>query len=116
MDVPARRGPLDDGVRHGARRAAGRSGADPVVFPIATKIGVNPIHFDIVQTAAVGIGLFLPPMGVGLLMALRFAEVPVSQHAPYYWPYVLALLIGLVLIICLPELSLTLPRSAGFVR
>ena len=34
----------------------------PVVFPIATKIGVNPIHFDIVQTAAVGIGLFLPPM------------------------------------------------------
>src|SRR5258705_13894542 len=88
----------------------------PVVFPIATKIGVSPIHFDIVQTAAVGIGLFLPPMGVGLLMALRFAEVPVSQHAPYYWPYVLALLIGLGLIICLPELSLTLPRSAGFVR
>src|SRR5437660_3968258 len=88
----------------------------PVVFPIATRIGVNPIHFDIVQTAAVGIGLFLPPMGVGLLMALRFAEVSVSQHAPYYWPYVLALLIGLVLIICLPELSLTIPRSAGFVR
>jgi hypothetical protein len=86
----------------------------PVVFPIAT--GVNPIHFDIVQTAAVGIGLFLPPMGVGLLMALRFAEVPVSQHAPYYWPYVMALLIGLMLIICLPELSLTIPRSAGFVR
>jgi tripartite ATP-independent transporter DctM subunit len=53
---------------------------------------------------------------VGLLMALRFAEVSVAQHAPYYWPYVLALLIGLVLIICLPELSLTLPRSAGFVR
>jgi len=88
----------------------------PVVFPIATKIGVNPIHFDIVQTAAVGIGLFLPPMGVGLLMALRFAEIPVSQHAPYYWPYVLALVIGLLLIICLPELSLTIPRSAGFVR
>jgi C4-dicarboxylate transporter DctM subunit len=55
-------------------------------------------------------------MGVGLLMALRFAEIPVSQHAPYYWPYVLALLIGLLLIICLPELSLTIPRSAGFVR
>src|SRR6202521_4965868 len=67
-------------------------------------------------TAAVGIALFLPPMGVGLLMALRFAEVSVSQHAPYYWPYVLALVIGLLLIICLPELSLTLPRSAGFVR
>ena len=88
----------------------------PVVFPIATRIGVNPIHFDIVQTAAVGIGLFLPPMGVGLLMALRFAEVSVGRHARYYWPYVVALLVGLLLIICLPELSLTIPRSAGFVR
>jgi C4-dicarboxylate transporter DctM subunit len=88
----------------------------PVVFPIATRIGINPIHFDIVQTAAVGIGLFLPPMGVGLLMALRFAEVSVGEHARGYWPYVLALLIGLMLIICLPELSLMIPRSAGFVR
>jgi C4-dicarboxylate transporter DctM subunit len=86
------------------------------VFPIAVKIGINPIHFDIVQTAAVGIGLFLPPMGVGLLMALRFAEVSVGQHAKRYWPYVLALLCGLMLIICIPELSLLIPRSAGFVR
>src|SRR5919202_653985 len=87
----------------------------PVVFPIATRLGISPIHFDIVQTAAVGIGLFLPPMGVGLLMALRFAEVSVGRHARYYWPYVLALLIGLMLIICIPELSLFLPRSAGLV-
>jgi tripartite ATP-independent transporter DctM subunit len=88
----------------------------PVVFPIAKSIGIHPIHFDIVQTAAVGIGLFLPPMGVGLLMALRFAKVGVWRHARYYWPYVLALLIGLMLIITIPELSLFLPRSAGFVR
>jgi tripartite ATP-independent transporter DctM subunit len=88
----------------------------PVVFPIAVKMGIHPIHFDIVQTAAVGIGLFLPPMGVGLLMALRFAEVSVFQHAKHYWPYLLALLAGLMLIICIPELSLFLPRSAGFVR
>jgi C4-dicarboxylate transporter DctM subunit len=88
----------------------------PVVFPIAMRLGINPIHFDIVQTAAVGIGVFLPPMGVGLLMALRFAEVSVGEHAVTYWPYVLALLIGLMLIICLPELSLAIPRSAGFVR
>jgi len=88
----------------------------PVVFPIAVKLGINPIHFDIVQTAAVGIGLFLPPMGVGLLMALRFAEVSVGRHAVAYWPYIVALLIGFMLIICIPELSLMLPRSAGFVR
>jgi len=88
----------------------------PVVFPIAKELGIHPIHFDIVQTAAVGIGLFLPPMGVGLLMALRFAQVSVGRHAKSYWPYLIALLIGLMLIICIPELSLFLPRSAGMVR
>jgi C4-dicarboxylate transporter DctM subunit len=88
----------------------------PVVFPIATKLGINPVHFDIVQTAAVGIGLFLPPLGVGLLMTLRFAQISVGRHAKAYWPYLLALLFGLMLIICIPELSLFLPRSAGMIR
>jgi C4-dicarboxylate transporter, DctM subunit len=88
----------------------------PVVFPIAVRLGIQPIHFDIVLVAAVGIGLFLPPMGVGLLVALRFARVSVGRHAKAYVPYMLALFIGLLLIICIPELSLFLPRSAGFVR
>ena len=52
----------------------------PVVFPIAKQIGIHPVHFNIVLTAAVGIGLFLPPIGVGLLMALRFARISVGQH------------------------------------
>ncbi|TMJ25937.1 MAG: TRAP transporter large permease [Alphaproteobacteria bacterium] len=50
----------------------------PVVFPIAEKMGIDPYHFNIVVTASVGIGLFLPPMGVGLLMALRFANLSVA--------------------------------------
>jgi C4-dicarboxylate transporter DctM subunit len=88
----------------------------PVVFPIAERMGINPIHFNIVQTASVGIGLFLPPMGVGLLMALKFANLSVGQHFRTYVPYICALLIGLALIICIPEISLTLPRLAGLIR
>ena len=88
----------------------------PVVFPIAEEMGINPIHFNIVQTAAVGIGLFLPPMGVGLLMALKFANLTVGQHARTYLPYILALFVGLSLIICVPEISLALPRLAGLIR
>jgi C4-dicarboxylate transporter DctM subunit len=49
-------------------------------------------------------------------MALRFADISVGQHAKAYWPYLLALLFGLMLIICIPELSLFLPRSAGLIR
>jgi C4-dicarboxylate transporter DctM subunit len=88
----------------------------PVVFPISEAMGIDPIHFNIVQTAAVGIGLFMPPMGVGLLMALRFAKIGVGQHFRTYVPYMLALFAGLLLIICIPEISLTLPRLAGLIR
>jgi C4-dicarboxylate transporter DctM subunit len=88
----------------------------PVVFPISEAMGIDPIHFNIVQTAAVGIGLFLPPMGVGLLMALRFANLNVGEHFRTYLPYMLALFAGLLLIICIPEISLTLPKLAGLIR
>jgi C4-dicarboxylate transporter DctM subunit len=88
----------------------------PVVFPIAKQIGINPVHFNIVLTAAVGIGLFLPPIGVGLLMALRFAHITVGQHFKAYWPYLLALVAGLLLLIIFPEITLFLPRLAGAVR
>lgn len=88
----------------------------PVVFPVAKRIGIHPIHFDIVLTAAVGIGLFLPPMGVGLLMALRFAKVSVGEHARAYWPYLLALFAGLMLLILFPEITLIVPRRAGLIR
>lgn len=88
----------------------------PVVFPIAEEMGIDPIHFNIVQTAAVGIGLFLPPMGVGLLMALKFANLTVGQHWRSYLPYIAALLVGLMLIILFPQLSLFLPKSAGLIK
>lgn len=85
----------------------------PVVFPTSQYIGIHPIHFNIVLTAAVGIGLFLPPTGVGLLIALKFGNVSIAQHAKTYIPYVLALLLGLLVIILVPELTLWLPRTAG---
>ena len=88
----------------------------PVVFPVAKQIGIHPVHFAIVLTAAVGLGLFLPPIGVGLLMALRFANISVGQHFRAYWPYVLSLLVGLLILILFPEITLFLPRRAGLVR
>jgi len=88
----------------------------PVVFPIAEKMGIDPYHFNIVITASVGIGLFLPPMGVGLLMALRFANLSVGQHWRAYMPYIAALMIGLLLIVLFPQLSLVLPKLSGAIR
>ncbi len=85
----------------------------PVLFPTAKAIGINPIHFNIVITAAVGAGLFMPPIGVGLLIALRFGNLSVTRHMPHYWPYAAALALGVLVIILVPELTLWLPHSAG---
>jgi C4-dicarboxylate transporter DctM subunit len=88
----------------------------PVIYPIAKQIGIHPIHFNVVLTAAVGIGLFLPPIGVGLLMALRFADIGVGEHFKSYWPYLLALFVGLLVLILVPEITLFVPRQAGMIR
>lgn len=88
----------------------------PVVYPIAKSIGIHPVHFNVVLTAAVGIGLFLPPIGVGLLMALRFADIGVGEHFKSYWPYLAALFAGLLVLILFPEITLFVPRQAGMVR
>src|SRR5262249_771483 len=88
----------------------------PVVFPIARQIGIHPIHLNIVLTAAVGIGLFLPPIGVGLLMALRFADVSVGRHFRAYCPYLASLVVGLLISSVFPDITLFLPRRAGLVR
>lgn len=85
----------------------------PVIFPTAQTIGIHPIHFLVVLTLATGIGLFLPPTGVGLLMALRFANLPMTQQFKAYVPYILVLILGLLITVFLPELSLWLPRGAG---
>jgi TRAP-type C4-dicarboxylate transport system permease large subunit len=97
------------------RKTGSRSDHEPF-RPNTRSATFNRSRPGVGNSVAVGIGLFLPPMGVGLLMALRFANVSVGRHARTYWPYVLALLAGLMLIIAIPELSLFLPRSAGMIR
>jgi C4-dicarboxylate transporter DctM subunit len=49
-------------------------------------------------------------------MALRFANISVGRHLRAYWPYLVSLVVGLLLLILLPEITLFLPRRAGLVR
>ncbi len=82
----------------------------PSLLPVAGGLGIDPIHYAIVIVAAVGIGLFLPPIGVGLFIACGIADLSVDRATRAMLPFVLVLVLGLVIIILVPEITLILPR------
>jgi C4-dicarboxylate transporter DctM subunit len=82
----------------------------PIFLPIAVKLGINPLHYSVMVVAAIGIGLFLPPIGVGLYIAAGFANLRVEQTIPAMMPYVLVMCLGLALLIAFPWLTLVVPK------
>jgi tripartite ATP-independent transporter DctM subunit len=82
----------------------------PSLLPVASGLGIDPIHYAIVIVAAVGIGLFLPPIGVGLFIACGIADLSVDRATRAMLPFILVLVVGLVIVILAPEITLALPR------
>jgi TRAP-type C4-dicarboxylate transport system permease large subunit len=82
----------------------------PIFIPIAIKLGIDPIHYGTVIVACMGIAFFLPPVGVGLYIACGIGRVDLNRTMPVYIPYLIALIIGLIIIAYVPEFTLILPR------
>ena len=82
----------------------------PSLLPVATQLAIDPIHYAIVIVAAVGIGLFLPPVGVGLFIACGIAGVTVDRATRVILPFIAVLCVGLMVIILAPWFTLILPR------
>jgi len=84
----------------------------PIFLPIVAKLGIDPLHYSVVVVAAIGLGLFLPPVGVGLYIAASFANLRVDQTIRAMTPYVLVLFFGILILIAIPWLTLVLPKLA----
>jgi len=82
----------------------------PSLLPVAIELGIDPIHYAIVIAAAVGIGLFLPPVGVGLFIACGIAEISVDRATRAVLPFIAVLCAGLAVVILVPWFTLVLPR------
>jgi C4-dicarboxylate transporter DctM subunit len=85
----------------------------PTFLPVVKQFGIDLIHYSIVITAAVGIGLFLPPIGVGLFIACGIAKISMDRALGPMLPYVIFLCLGLLIVILLPWFTLILPRLLG---
>ena len=78
----------------------------PLLFPIATKMGIHEVHYAMVTVLAMGIGLFAPPFGVGFYAAAAIGRVDPNLGIQPIMGYLLALLIGLVVVAAIPWISI----------
>ena len=82
----------------------------PVFFPSSRGFGIDPLHYGVLVVAALGLGLFVPPFGVGFFIACALGRTTVEGAARAYVPYVVVLLIGLLLVAFVPWITLVVPR------
>jgi len=85
----------------------------PTFLPVVKQLEIDVIHYSIVVVAATGIGLFVPPIGVGLFIACAVAGISVDRAVRPILPYILFLCLGLLVVILFPWLTLVLPRVFG---
>lgn len=77
----------------------------PIMFPIAKKLGIHDIQYSMVVVCAMNVGLMLPPVGVGFYIACKIGGAKPDEVMGAIWPYLLALLIGVVVIATVPWIS-----------
>jgi tripartite ATP-independent transporter DctM subunit len=82
----------------------------PLLVPIATQVGINPLHFGTIAVTAMGLGLFSPPFGLGLFATCAMTGTRIEEVSRRMLKYLALLAVMLVLLILVPSISLTLPR------
>lgn len=80
----------------------------PLLFPVATALGISPIHFAVVMVAAVEIATITPPIGLNLFVMSGIAKLPVHEVVRGVLPFYFVRLAGLMLITFIPAISLML--------
>lgn len=83
--------------------------ATPILLPIATSIGINPIQFGIMLVLNCGIGLLTPPVGAVLFIGSAVSKVPMERVVKATLPFYLCMIITLLLITFVPQISMFLP-------
>ncbi|HYH37313.1 MAG TPA: TRAP transporter large permease subunit [Azospirillum sp.] len=85
----------------------------PILFPVAVKLGIDPVHFGILIVVNMEVGMCHPPVGLNLYVASGITKMGITELTVAVWPWLLAMLGFLVLVTYVPALSLWLPRALG---
>ncbi len=85
----------------------------PILLPIVTALGINPIHFGMIMILNLAIGFITPPLGANLFMASEISRVKFATLAKTIWPWIGAMIVVLIIITYIPQISLFLPQMMG---
>jgi C4-dicarboxylate transporter DctM subunit len=87
----------------------------PILYPLATKLGVHPVHLGVLMIVNTEVGLCHPPVGLNLYIASSIAKMGISEITIAVLPWLCAMLVFLALITYVPEISLWLPKLLGMI-
>ncbi|MGB0831772.1 MAG: TRAP transporter large permease subunit, partial [Paracoccaceae bacterium] len=88
----------------------------PILGPIFISMGVDPVHFAIIMSVNLTVGLATPPMGLVLFVASSVSGERVDSIARAIIPFLLVEILVIFLITYIPAISMTIPRLTGFVN
>jgi len=87
----------------------------PILFPVAVKLGIDPVHFGILMVVNMEVGMCHPPVGLNLYVASGITKMGITELTVAVWPWLLSMLGFLAVVTYWPGLSLWLPRMLGMV-
>ena len=87
----------------------------PILFPVAMKLGIDPVHFGILITVNMEIGMCHPPVGLNLYVASGLTKMGITELTIAVWPWLLTMLVFLIMVTYIPQMSLWLPRLLGMI-
>ena len=85
----------------------------PILFPVAVKLGIHPVHLGILMVVNMEVGMCHPPVGLNLYVASDIAKMGITELTIAVMPWLLTMLGFLALVTYVPEISLWLPRMLG---
>ncbi|MFO1205148.1 MAG: TRAP transporter large permease subunit [Burkholderiales bacterium] len=88
----------------------------PILFPIAVKLGIDPVHFGILMVVNMEVGMCHPPVGLNLYVSSGITKMGITELTVAVWPWLLTMLVFLVIVTYWPPLSLVLPRALGMIN
>jgi len=87
----------------------------PILFPVAMKLGIDPVHFGIIMVVNMEVGMCHPPVGLNLYVASGITKMGITELTIAVWPWLLSMLAFLVVVTYWPGLSLWFPRMLGMI-